>query len=127
MLSPEKIIELIRADAPAVYDILRESYFQSIGDWSAPPTADELLEQLTEYSGNNHDAHYWSGRYAYMIEDYRNQEPIRVPFTESDIDDLREGENFHWTYGWVPLFIFNTDISPEYDPDSEEYDPSITI
>lgn len=68
MLNPTQIIEQIKEDAPCVYDILRECYFEEIGDGSAPPTDDELLEQLAEYSGDNHDVHYWSWRYAQMTE-----------------------------------------------------------
>ena len=68
MLTPSNIIALIQEDAPCVYDILRESYFEEIGDGSAPPTDEELLEQLEKYSGDNHDVHYWSWRYAQMIE-----------------------------------------------------------
>lgn len=138
MLNSEKIIDIIRDDAPAVYDILVECYHMNhinidtgwrVTDsdpYSKNPTADQLLEALTEYSGDNWDVHYWSGRYAQMIEDH-NRPPIRVPFTEADINDLQEWTHFHWTYEGVPLFIFNTDSTPQLDPDSDEYDPSITI
>jgi len=79
MLTPEKIIELIRDDAPCVSDILTEQcmdYHQGFisenPDWwgqlSGEDKSDLLLEQLTEYSGDNHDVHYWSGRYAQMLE-----------------------------------------------------------
>jgi len=66
MLNSEKILEGIRDDAPAVHDILMERYH-----YPSPkeqPTADQLLEILTEYDGDNWDVHYWSGRYAQMIE-----------------------------------------------------------
>ena len=82
MLSPEKIIEQIREDAPVVYNILNELYsfpittFLVWDDWDKyyldnpdkKPTADQLLELLSEYSEDNWDVHYWSGRYAQMIE-----------------------------------------------------------
>jgi hypothetical protein len=42
------------------------------------PTPEQLLEVLTEYSGNNHDMHYWNGRYAQMLE------------TDKDIDSMIE-------------------------------------
>ena len=126
MLNSENIINQIHDDAPCVYDILMERYH-----YPSPkeqPTADQLLEILTEYDGDNWDVHYWSGRYAQMLEqDTKNNTPIRVPFTESDINDLQEWEHFHWTYDGVALFIFNTDSNPELDPDSDEYDPSISI
>jgi len=134
MLNSEKIIEGIRDDAPAVYDILLEIFHHPYAvpyekDRTDAPTADQLLEVLTEYDGDNYDVHYWSGRYAQMIEeDSKTRTPIRVPFTESDLYDLLSWEiTFHWEYEWVPLFIFNTDCSPELDPDSEDYDPSISI
>lgn len=147
MINSSNIITLIQEDAPCVYDILHELCFPNIRSSSYPhsdsgftwdnffisnpevvrPTADQLLDILKEYSGDNHDVHYWSGRYAQMIEDYRNQEPIRVPFTESDINDLQEWEYFTWTYWGRQLFIFNTDSTPQFDPDSDEYDPTLTV
>jgi hypothetical protein len=93
MLSPEKIIEAIQEDAPCVYDILLEEYYPSLKEtypelnrgypmsdskytWDdyfeeqkiVRPTPNQLLEVLTEYSGNNHDVHYWNGRYAQILE-----------------------------------------------------------
>lgn len=61
MLNSEKIITMIQEDAPCVYDILIEETYEGA-------TPDELLESLTEYSGDNHDVHYWSWRYAQMIQ-----------------------------------------------------------
>lgn len=140
MLNSEKIIEGIRDDAPAVYDILVECYHMNHINIDAGgtvtesepypkyPTADQLIEILTEYDGDNWDVHYWSGRYAQMIEqDNKNNTPIRVPLTESDLYDLQKWETFHWSFGWVNLFLFNTDENPELDPDSDEYDPSASI
>jgi len=89
---------------------------------------DLIIESLTTYEGSERDLHWWSGRLSLAIElDKVERDPIRVPFTESDLNDLQEWEHFHWTYDGVPLFIFNTDSNPELDPDSDEYDPSITI
>ena len=95
MINSEKILEGIRDDAPAVYNILMERYHYpySLTDGGTSPkeqpTADQLLEILTEYDGDNWDVHYWSGRYAQMIEhDQKNNTPIRVPLTESDCYDL---------------------------------------
>ncbi len=123
--TPNAIIAMIQEDAPCVYDILRECYFEEMGDFPAPPTDDELLEQLTEYSWNNWDVHYWSGRYAQILEHNKlNEVPVRVPFTEEDLNDLQEWEHFHWTFDGVPLFIFNTESTPWFDPDSDEYNPS---
>ena len=142
MLSPEKIIEQIREDAPVVYNILNELYsfpittFLAWDDWDKyyldnpdkKPTADHLLELLSEYSEDNWDTHYWSGRYAQMLEeDKKNNTPIRVPFTESDCYNLLWWQTFYWSFDGVNLFLFNTDEHPELDPDSDEYDPSISI
>ena len=86
MLNPEQIIEHIREDAPCVYDILHEESYPIV--WQYPHsdssytwddyfeqnpevsrlTALQLLNSLKEYSGDNHDTHVWSGRYAQMIE-----------------------------------------------------------
>lgn len=127
MLNSEKIIEGIRDDAPVVYDILIERYhypYSTIDGGTSPkenPTADQLLEILTEYDGDNWDVHYWSGRYAQMIEhDNQNNTPIRVPLTESDCHDLLSWETFHWSFSGVNLFLFNTDEYPELDPDYSE-------
>ena len=68
MFNSSNILALIQEDAPCVSDILRECYFEEIGDGSAPTTDEELLEQLEKYSGNNHEVHYWAGRYAQMVE-----------------------------------------------------------
>jgi hypothetical protein len=93
MLNPTQIIEAIQEDAPCVYDILLEEYYPSLKEtypelnrgypmsdskytWDdyfeeqkiVRPTPEQLLKILTEYSGNNHDVHYWSGRYAQMLE-----------------------------------------------------------
>ncbi len=94
MLNSEKIIEGIRDDAPAVYDILLEIFYHP---YAVPyekartdtPTADQLLEVLTEYDGDNYDVHYWSGRYAQMIEDSKRP-PVRVPLNEATINELQE-------------------------------------
>jgi len=140
MLNSEKIIERIREDAPCVYNILHEetcpidSFANTPEEWDGfytrnpdlKPTPDKLLKALTEYSGDNYDVHYWEWRYAQMLED-SNRQPIRVPFTESDINDLQEWEHFHWTYDGVPLFIFNTDSTPQFDPESPYFDPAITV
>lgn len=89
MLSLEKIIEQIQNDAPCVYNILNEIYFTQTENNKENPTADRLLEILTEYDGDNWDTHYWSGRYAQMIEhDNQNNTPIRIPLTEEDLHDL---------------------------------------
>ncbi len=61
MLNPTQIIEQIQNDAPCVYNILHE-------ETSEDATPDKLLEALTEYDWDNHDVHYWSWRYAQMIE-----------------------------------------------------------
>lgn len=134
MKTSQEIIDIIREDCPCVYDILVECYHHpySITDGATspkdPPTPDQLLDHLMNYDGDNYDAHYWQGRYFQMKQDNESQrEPIRVPFTEADINELQEGTHFHWTYGGVPLFIFNTDSTPQLDPDSPEYDPSITV
>ena len=68
MLNSSNIITLIQEDAPCVYDILLEIYFTRTENNQDNPTSDQLLEILTEYSGDNHDVHYWSWRYAQMIE-----------------------------------------------------------
>lgn len=90
MLNSSNILTLIQEDAPCVYDILRENcmdyhngFISENPDWwaqlSDDDKADLLLEQLTEYSGDNHDVHYWSWRYAQMIEIYNSMEDmIRV-------------------------------------------------
>lgn len=95
MLNSQLIINQIREDAQAVYDILTELYhyqYSTIDGGTSPkedPTADQLLEILTEYDGVHHDLHYWSGRYAQMIEQDNNRNtPIRVQLTESDLYDL---------------------------------------
>lgn len=127
MYTPEYIMNLIQDDAPCVYDILMEEYFRTTENKWVFPIPDQLLDILKEYSGDNHEVHYWAGRYAQMIEDHRNQEPIRVPFTEADINNLQEWEYFTWTYWGRQLFIFNTDSTPQFDPDSDEYDPTLTV
>ena len=119
MLNSEQIIERIREDAPCVYDILHEIVWEY-------PIASDMLVALTEYNLYNPDVHYWKWRYAQMLED-SNRQPIRVPLNEATINDLQEWEHFHWTYDGVPLFIFNTDSTPQLDPDSDEYNPTITI
>lgn len=87
MKTPQEIIDLIREDAPCVFDILNEEYTPSLRGyfpqsnsqytWEdlyasrpdiTPPTPQELLDMLPAYSGDNYDTHYWSGRYAQMIE-----------------------------------------------------------
>lgn len=124
MLNPSNIIALISEDAPCVSDILRESYFEEIGDGSAPPTDEELLEQLEKYGGNNHEVHYWAWRYAQMKEDdATNNEIIRLPFTENDAESIRDGDHFLWNFWGRQIFIFNTDTHPVFDPDSESFDP----
>lgn len=144
MKTPTEIIELIREDAPCVFDILNEEhrpwmygYFpQSNSTWTwedfykknpdiVPPTPDELLEILSEYSGDNYDTHYWSGRYTQMKLDA--EDTIRVPLSEYDLDQLREGETFEWEFGGRKLFLFHSDLHSEYDEDSDDYDPSLTI
>lgn len=102
MLNSEQIIEGIRDDAPCVYDILHEqlyepirsSYPQSWTDYTwedyfkifsdqTPPTADQLLEALSEYSGDNWDVHHWSGRYTQMIETANAIESMISVFDEN--------------------------------------------
>ncbi len=87
MLNSENIINQIHDDAPCVYDIMHELVYPSLR-WNYPsssssytwddyfeqnpqltrPTAEQLLEELRHYDGYNWDTHYWSGRYAQMIE-----------------------------------------------------------
>lgn len=66
--NPDELINAIEEDAPAVYDILRECYFQEIWEWSAPPTSEELMEQLENYWWDNFDTHYWNWRWSIMRE-----------------------------------------------------------
>ena len=146
MLNPENIIEQIREDAPCVYDILHECYFPDIRpypqEWTdytwdnlfeanpdiERPSADDLLEELKNYSGDNYDVHFWSGRYAQMIEQNKSSvTPIRVPLTGGDLNDISSWQTFHWTFEGVNLFLFNSDEYPSWDPDSEEYDPDSKI
>lgn len=164
MKTPSQIMDLIRDDAPCVNHILHElhigspealddddidSYYDHHPDLK--PTDSQLLEILENYSWDNNDAHYWSGRYAQMKMDSidtamevwkimdklimgsiptivetvaksmtDNLPIIRVPFTESDADDIRAWGSFLWNFWGRQLFLFNTDE----DPDAEEgYDP----
>lgn len=127
MLTPQQIIEKIREDSTSTYNILLEVYNHPYLPWQKPePTPEQLLEILKDYDGDNHGVHWWAGRYAQMVED-SEREPIRVPFTEEDINDLQEWEYFTWTYGGVQLFIFNTDSTPQFDKDSPYFDPTITV
>ncbi len=86
MLNSEKIIEGIRDDAPCVYNILHEGLLPDLDtcpqngtnyEWDqyfldhpevTRPTADQLLERLSEYWGVNWVVHYWQWRYAQMLE-----------------------------------------------------------
>lgn len=107
---------------------LARSEYRIDNDDQLPKTDESLCLWLTNYDWSEQDLIWWCGRLKLALElDQVNPEPIRVPFTESDLNDLQEGEHFHWTYGWVLLFIFNTDSTPQLDPDSDEYDPSISI
>lgn len=76
MLNSEKIINMIQEDAPVVYDILTEETHEGA-------TPDELLESLKEYSGDNHDVHYWSWRYAQMIQTDSDIQRMIVVFEEN--------------------------------------------
>jgi len=78
MYTPEKIIELIREDAPCVYDILTEQCVESRQPeiWnqiSITQKAELLLAILKDYDGDNYDTQYWSGRYAQMLEDSKQE------------------------------------------------------
>lgn len=87
MKTPQEIIDLILEDAPSVYDILNEehrpwmygNFPQSYSKWTwedfykenpdiTPPTPEQLLEYLTEYSGDNYDTHYQAWHYAQILE-----------------------------------------------------------
>lgn len=86
MKTPEQIIELIREDAPCVYNILLEEMFPKLDpcpqdgtdyEWDdyftahpsvRRPTAEQLLTALKAYDGNNYDVHYWHGRYSQIME-----------------------------------------------------------
>lgn len=107
---------------------LARSEYRIDNDDQLPPSDKSLCLWLTDYDWSEQDLIWWCGRLKLALElDQANPEPIRVPFTESDLNDLQEWEHFQWTYGGVQLFIFNTDSTPQFDPDSDEYDPSIFI
>ncbi len=137
MKTASQIMDLIRDDAPCVNHILHELHIDSpkalddddINDFydrhpHTKPTDSQLLEILANYSWDNHDVYFWHGRYAQMLVDAKEQEKIiRVPFTESDADDIRAWASFLWNFWDRQLFLFNTDENPEWDEDSEEYIP----
>ena len=75
MKTPQEIIDMIQNDSPCVYDILNEEHISlacALHDTDIElylhPTPEQLLTILTEYSGDNHDVHYWSSRYAQMLD-----------------------------------------------------------
>ena len=87
MLNSSNILALIQEDAPCVYDILMEEYFRTTENKWVFPTPDQLLDILKEYSGDNHDVHYWSWRYAQMIE------------TDAIIKEVHDHKSIHTSRG----------------------------
>lgn len=35
---------------------------------------------------------------------------IDIPFTESDLDDLKSGETFEWNFEGINVFLYNSDL-----------------
>lgn len=110
MLNSSNILALIQEDAHCVYDILMEEYFRTAENKWVFPTPDQLLDILKEYSGENYGVHYWSWRYAQMVEDYNSMEDmIRVleenkqkfaPFMSEEyqlrINTIKNVQEFIW-------------------------------
>lgn len=39
------------------------------------------------------------------------QKSIRIPFSESDLQDLQNGESFDWNFDGVNVYLFATDYN----------------
>ena len=92
MYTPQHIMNLIEEDSPDVYDELRDAYFTEYWDGSAPPTDEELIEQLEKYEGDLYNAHWWYGRVVQMQE------------LEESIDRLRSHLAFEMQTDWARSF-----------------------
>lgn len=96
--TPHDIINAIEQDAPCVYDILRECYFQEVWELSAPPTSEELMEQLENYSWDNFDVHYWNWRWSIMRELITQNDPDNTIWRDNTARFLNDMTLIHYRY-----------------------------
>jgi len=109
-INPVEFVHAIQSDAPATYDYLIDEWNLWNASDKEQPEPEDILAILENYSGNNHDTHWWAWRLSVLKELIT----IPEPKTPTDIDTyhiaefLNDMTRIHYGYTLIRCEVCDT-------------------